>query len=107
MDQWAKWIAIAGLTAQLGELTYLHRVRELHHGYYGATMMAVGAHVAPDHQVLGHTLEISGGLLLGDDLYQHGVQTYEKASGEPIRPDFTPIHRLGARVYGVILHWGF
>ncbi len=107
MDQWAKWIAIAGLTAQLGELTYLHRVRELHHGYYGAAMSVFGAHIAPKHEMLGHSLEISGGYLLSDDLYQHGVQSWEKAHGEPIRPDFTPVHRLGAQVYGVILRWGF
>ncbi len=107
MNDWAKWIAVAGLTMQLGELTYLHRVRELHHGYYGAGMMLVGAHVAPEHKVLGRTLEVTGGYLLSDDLYQHGVQTYEKATGQPIRPDFTPVHRLGARVYGIMLRWEF
>ncbi len=107
MEPWMKWIAVAGLAAQLGELGYLGRVHELHHGYYGATAMVVGSQVAPKHRVLGRTLEFGGSFLLADDLYQHGVQSYEKATGQPIRPDFTPVHRMGAKVYGFILHIRF
>lgn len=107
MEPWMKWIAVAGLAAQLGELSYLGRVRELHHGYYGAAAMFAGAQIAPKHKVLGHALEFGGGYLLSDDLYQHGVQSYEKATGQPIRPDFTPVHRVGAKVYGFILRIRF
>lgn len=107
MEPWMKWIAAAGLAAQLGELSYLGRVRELHHGYYGAAAMFAGAQIAPKHKVLGHAMELGGGYLLADDLYQHGVQSYEKATGQPIRPDFTSVHRVGAKVYGFILRIRF
>ena len=76
-------------------LIRLHRVRELHHLYYGIVLFAFG-------MALGHSwVEWAGIVLLADDAFQHFVE----AIGWRARmDDFTPIHKLGAWIVRIFEH---
>lgn len=74
-------------------LVKLKRVKELHHGYYGAVIAAVG-HLRQHEWMLW-----VGVLLLLDDTIQHVTEVvWGKAR---YYADFTPVHRIGAYLMGI------
>lgn len=70
-------------------LLRLHRVKEKHHGYYGAVLAAMP----------WWWVRVIGWLLLADDLYQHWTQSSELEGGKTPRADFSPIHRAYVGLY--------
>lgn len=71
----------------------IHRVREWHHGYYGAALF--GLQFAFGWPIW--TLYVAVVFLLDDD-----VQHVAEALGlVPRYSDFTPIHRIGAWIVGL------
>jgi hypothetical protein len=72
----------------LQSLIRLHRLKEWHHGYYGAALCL-------DVAVFGWSAWFAwlGVALLLDDTVQHAVEAFGR---RPRMADFTPIHRLGA-----------
>jgi hypothetical protein len=86
-------IAAGLFLALLASLVRIHRVREWHHGYYGAAIVAVQS-VARGPIWLAWL----GLLLLADDAVQHIAEAFGVV---PRTADFTPIHRLGAWLMGI------
>lgn len=76
-------------------LAKLHRLAELHHGYYGAALAAVSLELRWPAWVFW-----LGILLLVDDDVQHVA---EALGLRPRMADFTPIHKLGAWIMGLDL----
>jgi hypothetical protein len=79
----------------LQSLIRLHRLKEWHHGYYGAALCL-------DVAVFGWSAWFAwlGVALLLDDTVQHAVEAFGR---RPRMADFTPIHRLGAWIMGLKL----
>lgn len=88
------WLAYATTVGLLLTcLLRLHRVKEKHHGYYGAVLAATP----------WTWVRIVGWVLLVDDLYQHWVQASALEDDRPIRSDFSPVHVAYVKVYRCIV----
>lgn len=84
------WIVYAVLSVLLLScLLRLGRVKEKHHGYYGAVLAALP----------WTWVRVVGWLLLADDLYQHWTQATDLEDGRTPRADFSPVHVAYVRVY--------
>lgn len=89
------WL-VAGLAIVLDlSLARLHRLAELHHGYYGAALAAVALELHWPTWVFW-----LGIALLVDDDVQHVT---EALGLRPRMADFTPIHKLGSWLMGLDL----
>lgn len=84
-------------------LWYLGRLKELHHGYYGAILSAASLGVSSP--TWGWILVCLGYILIVDDWTQHFIQACDKWMERPIPSDFTYIHKFGAWVLGKYLTW--
>ena len=100
----------------LGSLAILHRLTELHHGYYGILLAAatipVGAHphtafLIPVSAKVVWTLRLMAFALVVDDTFQHDRQAKALLSGEKPPGDFSPLHRAYVSVYRTIHRWLF
>lgn len=78
-------------------LAVLHRMWELHHGYYGIVMLNVVAILHP-HGPWWLAFAWVGTVFIIDDTIQHAAQALGMV---PAMHDFTPLHNLGARVMGL------
>lgn len=83
-----EWAAIVLTVILFASLLRLHRVEELHHGYYGLAICLLAFGITGPHW-----LWALGLLLLLDDDVQHVSQALGLV---PRMADFTPIHKLGA-----------
>ena len=93
LSQVGYWIAYAlAVGLLLACILRLHRVREKHHGYYGAVLA-----LFPWWWV-----RVIGWLLLVDDLYQHWTQASDLEGGRAPRADFSPIHRAYVALYRAV-----
>lgn len=85
-------LALALLVMLMVTLVRLHRVPEIHHGYFGAALVALTyAYAWPV------AFAWIGVVLLVDDDVQHVA---EALGIVPPMADFTPIHKLGALIVG-------
>lgn len=97
-----------GVGSLLASLSMLHRVRELHHGYYGIALAAASL-----------ALPLNGGwlwllrgvalVLVVDDAWQHDRQAEMLIDDGAPGPDDSPIHRAYVAAYrwvaGLIGSW--
>ena len=78
------WLPLACFAVLMGSLAALHRLDELHHGYYGAVLCWTPLLGLPSW------LWWLGLYLLVDDTIQHLSEAIGIA-----KSDWTPVHRLG------------
>lgn len=76
----------------LATLRYIRRLREWHHGYL-ALMLGV---------LPWWWARVAALTILADDLYQHTAQQRDRLNGFPMRPDFSPLHRLYVALYRLV-----
>lgn len=87
------WWLVAILVGELIlVLRKLHRLKEWHHGYYGAILALLP----------WWPLRVIGLILLVDDLYQHFIQAQDKEDGRRVRQDFSPLHRAYVWFYRLV-----
>lgn len=90
--------AAAALTIALVEtLDALGRLREWHHGWLGAALVAGSLAVFPWHPVAALVLAALGVWLIADDLGQHARQLRQRRRLGHYAPDDSPLHRAYVR----------
>ena len=79
------WLPLALFAVLMASLAKLHRIAELHHGYYGVVLCGIPWSGG------WHWLWWLGLFLLSDDVIQHVSEAVGLATS-----DWTPVHRLGS-----------